>query len=871
MNLGKTLLKRKYLILIIWIVVLLLSVPAIFGYSSYLNYTNSGASPAHTESSEAGVILGNFTSTNQSLSIVIYGNPLNNKDLANQTLSLQSTIMKQGFLNMSSTSSVYTAYSSYLDNVTLKYSSSYIDADYNSISAMAQSFFTFPEAFYNQWGQLGFKSSYIPMAASNAGYNGSLFEKTFLDQVKNQSATPVLAVENSSQIAIMDVFGVTNFTTSIVHSMSFMNYTNPESISKATAYYVSGTTPYNVSWELVYSAANYQNPGNTYVRYFGVLDAPSFILAQSVSPDHKIFLVSVDFNVKSGYEYKNGSSPAEIAFPTIQKEANNIYGNRANVTGNGAISYQTSQVTAKSGFAFGLIFIFLLIAIFVTIVSYWASILGLIFVGISLLLGYVSVFIAGVLTGSVSFIVNYTLTAVILGVSTDYLVFLLARYKQEVREGKSNEEALEISISRAGKAVVISGITVAFTLLTFSLVSEFFSWGIVLFQAIIYTVLLQTTLLPIAMSFLKKRLLMKIGSKPMLEEDAKKRRFYKAAALTQKRALAVAIVIIIVGSAGFYFFLSVPTTYNFNTGLPESLSSVQALNAIDEHFGSGNIFPTFVIYKSDFHNATLSNAQQAKLMAVATSLSKLTDVKSISGPFISGRNVTSAVNYSSYEIQNGKYFVYVLSLKTSPYGATALKLVSNLRENNSYVVGGITSTVIDEKAQNARIYSELEIFIVIAIFVILLVAFRKIRYPVISITGTLFSISWSTFILYFISLYILHIALIYLIPIILFIILFSLGNDYTVFISSRVIEEVNKRGFNEGLRRGMASSANTVTALGIILAISLGSLAFIPVAFLEELGIAFVISLLIDTFVIRTFYFPAMLTLFHRGSREKDN
>lgn len=82
---------------------------------------------------------------------------------------------------------------------------------------------------------------------------------------------------------------------------------------------------------------------------------------------------------------------------------------------------------------------------------------------------------------------------------------------------------------------------------------------------------------------------------------------------------------------------------------------------------------------------------------------------------------------------------------------------------------------------------------------------------------------------------------------------------------------MDKKGFKERLRKGMASSVNTVTAPGIILAISLGSLAFIPVAFLEELGIAFVISLLIDTFVIRTFYFTAMLTLSHRGSREKDN
>ena len=70
----------------------------------------------------------------------------------------------------------------------------------------------------------------------------------------------------------------------------------------------------------------------------------------------------------------------------------------------------------------------------------------------------------------------------------------------------------------------------------------------------------------------------------------------------------------------------------------------------------------------------------------------------------------------------------------------------------------------------------------------------------------------------------------------------------------------------------MVYGAKTITALGLILAFSLGALSLIPVAFLEELGIAFIISLLIDTFLIRTFYFPAMLTLFHKfGDKEADN
>ncbi|MEM3675972.1 MAG: MMPL family transporter, partial [Thermoplasmataceae archaeon] len=644
----------------------------------------------------------------------------------------------------------------------------------------------------------------------------------------------------------------------------FLQYTNSTFLSKASSYYITNLTGFPVSWNLVYSDVNFQNPGNGYVLHFALLGAPGFLINQTVSPNHNIFIYLVEFSTPSGFQFKNGSSPSQEFYPELNAIAESVFGNGAIVTGNGAIAYQTAQLTAKSGFAFGLLFIFLLIAIFVTLVSYWASVLGLIFVGASLLLGYVSIFITGLITGNVSFIVNYTLTAVILGVSTDYLVFLISRYRQEIRSGKSFEESLEIAVNKAAKAVVISGVTVAVTLLTFSLIPAFLDWGLVLFQAIIYTVLLETTLLPVAMKFLSKRLIMKIGRKPINDDSVKRSVFYRTTSFTTRRKFAVAATIIILGSAGGYFFFTVPTSYDFNSGLPQSLSSVKGFNELVDNFGYGVIFPTYVIYKSGFSGGNLTNSQINALKDAADRILSFSGVKSVEGPFVSGSNLTNLSDPSSFAIDNGKYYFFIVSLDYSPYSSKAIQTVSQMRANASFIVGGLTSSIIDQRNSNTKIYSELEIFIVVAIFLILLAFFRKIRYPLISITGTFFSISWSTFILYLISKYLLHDQLLYLIPIILFIILFSLGNDYTVFIISRIIEETRGRAYEEGLRRGMAGSANVVTALGLILAVSLGSLSFIPVAFLEELGLAFVISLIIDTFIIRTFYFPSMLSIFHR-------
>lgn len=639
------------------------------------------------------------------------------------------------------------------------------------------------------------------------------------------------------------------------NAANLLNKYHPQ--NQTLTVFVNGTLSQfkNATYSFVNSLKNQRIPSISSIST--PFSVPAYLRNDFISSDNRSFLITINFNVKQGFQYQNGSSPGEIAFTSINNLTKKYFGASGFLTGNSAIAYQTQQVTSKSGFAFGLIFIILLIIIFITLVSYWSSILGLFFVGISLLLGYVSIFIAGLVIGKISFIVNYTLTAVVLGIATDYLVFIISRYRLELREGKKPDEAIQIAINRSGKAVVISGITVAFTLLTFSAVSGFRDWGLVLFQAVIYTMLINVTLLPVAMYFLRRRIIMKIGLKRLELRYHEKSFFHKTTEFSHKNAIAIAAFIIILGAIAGYAFFVIPTTYNFNSGLPQSLSSVKGLNGVENNFGS-EIFPVYII-----ENAKLNST----LIGTAKYLESLNYSYSVNGPFISNGKIVNYSLPSFFRINNTNYYVYTLSLSVSPYSSQAISLVKKLRQNNSFIVGGLTSSIIDQKRSNFYNYSELEILIVIVIFTILLIAFKKIRYPFISITGTFFSVAWSTSILYLVSNYILHVSLIYLIPIILFIILFSLGNDYTVLITSRVIEETKRTSFREGLSKGMVTSAKTVTSLGIILAVSLGALALIPVAFLEELGIGFIISLIIDTFIIRTFYFPAMLTIFERAKK----
>ena len=856
MNVPKWLIKHSKAVIIIWIVAALASVPAVMSYSHYLSYSNSVSTSSSSESQRAQNILSTEFPQNQSLTLVVNKDPFQN-GVGARTMSLQEKLMDSGIKNLSSISSPFSQYAALINDEVGSFRSAVSDL-YNSFNSSAFQVYSFPAAFMENYST----SITVWQVAEKSGYNGSAYEQGFLSSFNNTA--PNISIESRIQESAVNSTDSNLLNSDPLFYSAVLKYINvsmyPQGVLNSSAQFISSYTGYNITPYLLNAVIMAGNTGVNYVDMYGLSGAPSFITSQYVSPDNSTFLISIEFNVKSGYVGPNDFYPAEAATPRIGSISETYFGHDVNVTGNGAISYQSQQLSSSSGAFFGFIFVALAIAVFITLVSYKSAIINLIFVSIATLLGYVSIFITGILVSHVNYVVNYTLTAVLLGVATDYFVFIVARYRQERREGKSHEEALETASTRSRRSVVISGVTVAASLAMFSFVPGYRTWGTVLFTAILLTLLLISTLLPSVLSLFGNNLFMKRGMKPLKESYHRDSLFYKTSSFSTKHKFVVAAVIVLVAGPAMYFFFTLPTTYNFETGLPSSVSSVSALNEINSKFGANILYPVYVIVplpNSSNHSAT----DAAMLQNVSSSLLTKEGTEKVLGPYSTGTSFSQSVNYSSYVIDKAKYAYFSVYTSYDPYSPKAIGFVSSLRDNSSLIVGGLTSGVIDERNQSNHTYSELAILIVAVIAVILFISFRSIKYPVISLSGVFFSISWTTAILYFISRYLLHESLIYLIPIILFVILMSLGNDYSVFIISRIREYQETHDHDEAIARGMVGSGKVVTSLGIILAVSLGSLALIPVGFLQQLGIAFVISLIIDTFVVRTFYFPAMISI----------
>lgn len=104
----------------------------------------------------------------------------------------------------------------------------------------------------------------------------------------------------------------------------------------------------------------------------------------------------------------------------------------------------------------------------------------------------------------------------------------------------------------------------------------------------------------------------------------------------------------------------------------------------------------------------------------------------------------------------------------------------------------------------------------------------------------------------------------YAIPVYTFIFLVALGADYTIFLMSRVREEVARHGVTTGTQIALQRTGGVITSAGLILAGTFLVLTTLPLRDLYQFGIAVAIGVLLDTFVVRALLVPGIVILLGR-------
>jgi RND superfamily putative drug exporter len=189
----------------------------------------------------------------------------------------------------------------------------------------------------------------------------------------------------------------------------------------------------------------------------------------------------------------------------------------------------------------------------------------------------------------------------------------------------------------------------------------------------------------------------------------------------------------------------------------------------------------------------------------------------------------------------------------------------------SYAVTGSTAGRLDYRAA-LRSASPLVFGIVAALaFVLLLMAFRSLAIPLVSIGLNLLSVgaAYGLITLIFQQGHLENVlgftsfgGIISWVPLFMFVFLFGLSMDYHVFILSRIRELwLGGASTPDAIEGGIARSAGVVTSAAVIMVAVFSILAALSLVQLKMIGIGLAAAVLIDATVVRGILLPAALAL----------
>ena len=450
----------------------------------------------------------------------------------------------------------------------------------------------------------------------------------------------------------------------------------------------------------------------------------------------------------------------------------------------------------------------------------------------------------------VSFVVQFLISLVGLGVAIDYSLLLVSRWREERAHGADNHTAVVTAMLTAGHAVLASGVTVAISLLALLVVPVPFlrSMGLGGMLIPLVSVAVVLTLLPALLASIGPRM-----DWPRIRHEASASRGWTAWAQTivHRRWLAAGAALVMLA----LLIAPVAQLRIGQAGVDSLASNGPAFDTVttlrDGGVGTGVLTPIEVLVPTDRADAVQEAVRQVDGVRAA-----------VVGGSRDGRTLVDVI--PTVETVDSDGTAVVEAVRRAAEGAGAGADV------------GITGAGANVEDYGSAVYDNFPyVLAIIALitFVLLVRTFRSILLPLKAVLLNLVSLAAVFGAVVFFwqqghgSSAVFGIqptgAITFWLPVIIFAFLFGLSMDYEVFILARMREEYDATGSTSAaVVGGLGRTGRLVTSAALILFFAFAALASAPGTDIKVLGTALGVGILIDATIVRALLVPALVSLF---------
>ncbi|GEM33672.1 putative membrane protein [Nocardia neocaledoniensis NBRC 108232] len=547
------------------------------------------------------------------------------------------------------------------------------------------------------------------------------------------------------------------------------------------------------------------------------------------------------------------------AVRSLREHLNDHFGDtgiKAGVTGTAAQTLDQTEQGEKGMAIIGIATIVLILVLLLVIFrSPVIALLPVVTIGaISSMVGGLIAMAAAAFDFEIDTSVNSILLVVLFGVGTDYILFLMFRYRERLRAGDEPKTAMVNAVARVGEAVTsaAAAVIIAFMALTLSSLGMFRALGPALAIAVAVALLAGLTLVPAIVSLLGTKV---FWPSKAWQVEPRGARFGAIGAAMGRRpgAFAVASGGVLVALGVFAFGFN--PTFDMSSGSAADASeSVAFTTELLKGMPAGATQPSDVLLRAE------SPLTEDQLATYRTALTGVDGVGQVGQPQLAADRmiahfpVTLAhAPESDAALDTVAGPLRDLAHQAAPTGATA-------------TVGGMTAVFVDfEDAMN---HDYRIVFPVAAVLIMLVLALllRSLVAPWYLMASVFlgFAATLGATVLVFQQVRGEH-GLIFTLPVIMYLFVVALGTDYNILMVARLREE-SRAGHTprEAAALAVRHTGPTVAAAGIILAGTFASMMLAGNSSLSQMGFAISVGIAIAAFVMALFFTPAVTALLGR-------